>query len=383
MKKQLSLLILSLALLTGLSSCAGGAPSGTVTEGETELPETALSVTTSAPAEEETKASTEPVTEEETTVKYRYETVQNPVAPTGNDPWVIRHGDTYYYCYSSHRGVLGGVAVAELSSLDRIGKTKGEQVFTAPADTAYSCEYWAPELHYLNGEWYIYVAADDGNNETHRMYVLKGTTQDPTDPFEFVGQVSDPTQKWAIDGTVLALNGELYFLWSGWEGDVNVAQNIYIAHMSDPCTIDSRRVCLSTPTYAWEKRGRPYVNEGPAVLQYGGKTFVTYSASGRWTDDYCLGLLTLVGEDPLNPDHWEKSSTAVFRKRGGVAYGPGHNSFTTADDGSVWMVYHANLKAGTGWSGRSVWISPVTFDENGIPSFGKPEEEVSLPVKAE
>ena len=68
------------------------------------------------------------------------------------------------------------------------------------------------------------------------------------------------------DGTVLELNGELYFLWSGWEGDVNVAQNIYIAHMSDPCTIDSERVCLSTPTYSWEKRGeerRALYQRGP------------------------------------------------------------------------------------------------------------------------
>ena len=46
---------------------------------------------------------------------------------------------------------------------------------------------WAPELHYINGAFYIYVAmtTPDGNNANHRMYVLKGrSTTDPTQPFD-------------------------------------------------------------------------------------------------------------------------------------------------------------------------------------------------------
>ncbi len=314
-----------------------------------------------------------------------YETVQNPVAPTGNDPWVVRHGDKYYYCYSRPVGAFGGVAVAEIPSIHKVGSTEGSQVYTAPTegDLSRSFEYWAPELHYVNGEWYIYVACDDGHNETHRMYVLKGTTQNPTDPFEYVGQITDSSGKWAIDGSVLEVNGELYFIWSGWEGDVNVAQHIYIAHMSNPCTIDSERVMLSTPEYDWEKYGEPLINEGPTALVHGGKTFIVYSASGSWRDDYCLGMLTLVGEDPMDPASWKKSDTPVFQKRCGVCYGPGHSSFSTAVDGSVWMICHANPVSGTGWEGRTVWISPVIFDENGDPDFGMPQKEVRFPVRVE
>lgn len=364
-----SLILILLCVILSVSACQSPTPpEQETTDGQQ---------TTGQDATTETETEIE----EETTVQTTYHPVQNPVASTGADPWIIRHGDKYYYCYASYVWFFGGVAVAELDSLEDIGKAEGSQVYTGPTDpaTEYSFEHWAPELHYINGEWYIYVAADDGNNENHRMFVLKGTSQDPTDPFEFVGKITDPSDKWAIDGTVMQLGGELYFIWSGWEGDTNVAQNIYIAHMSDPCTIDSERVCLSVPEYAWEMNGQPYVNEGPAVLQHDGKTFVAYSASGSWTDDYCLGLLTLVGDDPLNPDHWEKSPTAVFRKRVGVAYGPGHCSFTTAHDGSIWMIYHANLESGTGWEGRSVWISPVTFGDDGTPVFGKIETEVQFP----
>ncbi|MCZ4136287.1 alpha-N-arabinofuranosidase, partial [Escherichia coli] len=110
------------------------------------------------------------------------------------------------------------------------------------------CGIWAPELHYINGAWYIYYAKDDGDNVNHRMYVMENTSPDPTQGnWQYKGQITDPTNKWAIDGTVLQTGGQLYFIWSGWEGDTNVRQNLYIAHMSNPWTIDSNRVEIARP----------------------------------------------------------------------------------------------------------------------------------------
>ena len=362
--RLLSLLLLG-AMTATLAACTPKTPDK----------EPLTDAATQAPATEQTTApETENTTEEETDVSITYKPVQNPIHDGGGDPWVVEHDGAYYYCYSAGNGV----SVAKVPSIAELAMN-GNRVYTAPEGTMYSKEYWAPELHYINGAWYIYVAADNGNNETHRMYVLRGTTQDPTDPFEMVGQVTDPTNKWAIDGTVMQLDGELYFIWSGWEGDVNVAQNIYIAHMSDPCTIDSERVCLSVPEYSWEMNGQPYINEGPAVLQHDGRTFLVYSASGSWTDYYCLGMLTLTGDDPMDVNSWEKATKPVFRNKPHVCYGPGHNSFCQAPDGSVWMIYHGNLVSGTGWQGRSVWIAPVTFEEDGTPEFGRPQFEVQFP----
>ncbi len=293
----------------------------------------------------------------------------------GDDPNVVYHDGSYYYCYSSGNGV----SVAKIDGLDNIVKDNAVKVYTAPSGTMYSSEYWAPELHYLNGSWYIYVAADDGNNANHRMYVLKGTSQDPTKPFRMVGKLTDPTDKWAIDGTVFEYNGELYTVWSGWEGDNNVAQNLYIAHMSDPVTIDSERVLISRPYKAYEtKTTNPTVNEGPAVLVKGNTVTVVYSANGSWTDDYCLATVTCTGGNLLDSSSWAKSSSAAFEKTS-KCFGPGHCSFTIAEDGSTWMVYHANLKSGTGWNGRSVWIQPVEWDGD-IPVLGKPQLTVNLPV---
>ncbi len=383
MKKITTLLTFILAvfmLSVVFSACSdsgkdtSGAQDSSADESDPASNDTAFSSSTQGA--DSAESSSEPAETEAPEASFVYETIENPIAQSANDPWVIEHEGSYYYCFSRNNGV----AVARMDSPLDIGSARASQVYSAPSGTMYSNEYWAPELHYLQGEWYIYVAADDGNNSNHRMYVLRGTSQDPTEPFEMVGKITDPSDRWAIDGTVLTLNDELYFVWSGWEGTDNVAQNIYIAHMSDPCTIDSERVLISSPTYSWEKVGTPYVNEGPAALCHDGKTFIVYSASGSWTDNYCLGMLTLEGEDPLDAESWSKSKLPVFRARAGVAYGPGHCCFTTAIDGSIWMLYHANLVSGTGWNGRNGWIAPVLWDEDGNPDFGKPSETVNFPV---
>ena len=307
-------------------------------------------------------------------------TFKNPVCPSGADPWVIRDPDTgrYYYCYSGGNGVC----VNEIADLAHITAEGGTKVYTAPENTMYSKEYWAPELHKLNGKWYIYVAADDGDNYHHRMYVLECTGENPTDSFKMVGKLTDPTDKWAIDGTVAEIGGELYFVWSGWEGDENVAQNIYIAHMKSPTEIDSARTMLSSPEYRWEKLGgRPTINEGPVALAKDGAVHIIYSASGSWSDFYNLGKLTWHGGDPLDAANWTKSADSVFEKTE-TCYGPGHCSFTTADDGSTWIVYHGNLVSGSGWGGRSVWTQPISWngDEPVLGSPIGPKEGLTLPV---
>ena len=278
----------------------------------------------------------------------------NPIAPKGADPWVIFYGGYYYYCLSAR----GGVCVARVSDIRDLADAEPTLVWQPPENTMYSRELWAPELHFLDGAWYIYVAADDGRNENHRMYVLRGTSPtNPLEPFEFIGKITDSTDKWAIDGTVMKYADKLYFVWSGWEGDVNIIQHLYIAPMSNPYTISGERIKISSPELIWELNGgEPKINEGPAAIEYNGSMHIVYSASGSWCDDYCLGILTLKnGGDPLSAESWVKSDKPILSKRDAM-FGPGHCSFTTSPDGSqTYMIYHANLVSGTGWGGRSVW----------------------------
>ena len=79
-------------------------------------------------------------------------------------------------------------------------------------------DVWAPELHFLNGNWYVYFAADDGNNANHRLYVAEANTADPQGAYTSKGKLYDASNdRWAIDGTVLQMaDGSLYCIWSQW-----------------------------------------------------------------------------------------------------------------------------------------------------------------------
>ena len=298
----------------------------------------------------------------------------NPLLPSGPDPWVIQKGSTYYYTHT----LANRIAIWSTPEVSELKNAPVQIIYTPAASGPDSRDLWAPEIHFIDNKWYVYYAADDGNNANHRMYVLENASLNPlTGVWQQKGKIADPTNKWAIDGTVFNYNNQLYMIWSGWEGDVDVRQNLYIAKMSNPFTIDGPRVMISTPAYDWETIGSPDVNEGPEILKNpNGKIFLTYSASGCWNDDYSLGLLSLKdGGDPLNAGDWTKSATPVFTKNAaGAVYAPGHNSFFKSKDGTEdWILYHANSQPGQGCGDtRNPRAQKFTWNSDGTPNFGQP-----------
>ena len=107
------------------------------------------------------------------------------------------------------------------------------------------------------------------------------------------------------------------------------------------------------------------------------RVIVVYSGNGSWTDDYLLTAVYCDTGDLLNAGDWVKLDKPLLTK-GTQTYGPGHCSFTTAKDGSLWVIYHANIKSGSGWNGRSVRIQPVEW-KNNLPYIGKVKTVVNFP----
>lgn len=312
-------------------------------------------------------------------------TFTNPIVgatpPAGAaDPSVVYRDGYYYYCKSLDDGAIG---IAKAERLQDIGKVPMLPVWTAPRGTAYSKQVWAPELQYLQGRWYIYFAASDGNNATHRMYTLESRSQDPQGDYAFRGKLADSTDQWAIDGTTFEHGGRLYLLWSGWRDDsAGFPQVTYIARMRNPWTLEGPRHEISAPDRDWERHGAA-LQEGHAVLKHDGRIFIVYSASGSWTDEYQLGLLSFEGGDVLDASAWRKHDAPVFTKApAGGSFGPGHNVFTTSPDGSEhWIVYHAIDKASGGWTERSVRAQAFGWNADGTPDFGRPVA-VGKPISA-
>lgn len=274
------------------------------------------------------------------------------------DPFVIKHKDRYYHCFTPD---TDSVWIACSDTIEGLAQTEAKQVYCPEPDKPYSKQLWAPELHIIDGKCYIYVACDDGKNANHRMYVLENHSDDPMEPYQLHGKISDATDKWAIDGTVMQYQNALYFIWSGWEGDRNGCQNLYIARMKNPYEIGSKRVMIATPEYPWEKIGctglerAPFINEGPFAWISGEDCYLLYSASGSWCEGYCIAYLKLTGENPLHPTSWEKCKEPVLCKNHAVK-GAGHCSVLCENDENH-IFFHAweREEPDVQWNTVSVW----------------------------
>ncbi len=297
-------------------------------------------------------------------------TFTNPIVPRGGDPWAFQFGGQYFY--TSTTG--GDVKVARSPWLQSLN-SNSRQVWNPPTNTPYGHNIWAPEIHRLNDKWYLYVAADDGADANHRMYVLEGDSQDPQGSYTFKGQISLPANRWAIDGTIFEHGEKDYFIWSGRTSgttvDIGSSQSLYISEMSNPWTLTGNRTRISSPQYTWERHGHS-VNEGPQILKNGNDVFLTYSASGFYTPQYAIGALKLNGTNPLLSSAWTKHNQPLFDGASGSGVeGTGHASFVKSPDGTQdWIVYHART---TNDAPRDVRIQPFAFGgANGLPQFGEP-----------
>lgn len=304
------------------------------------------------------------------------DTFVNPIAE-GADPCVIRHGDKYLWCQSAGNQ---GVAIWVSDRLTSLGTR--HVVWQAPESGPYSKEVWAPELQFIDGKFYIYVAASDGKNVNHLAYALESEGADPLGPYKVHGPFATgdgadgkSPNVWAIDMMAFKQDGKLYAVWSGWDKPGSDNQYLYIAPMKSPVELAGPRVLLAkNDTYVWErteeKEGTRGLAEGPQILQNDGRTFLIYSTAASWLPTYKLGLLELTGKDPLDPASWKKHAEPVFRSTE-KTFGTGHGGFVQSPDGKEWWhVYHAKRDRKGNWL-RSIFVQPFSF-KSGVPDFGTP-----------
>lgn len=271
---------------------------------------------------------------------------ENPIVLQRADPWVLKYNGEYYFTGSDPQ--YHTIAVRHAATINDLQKAPEHVIWHKHESGPMSKYIWAPELHRVNGAWYIYFAAAQTDFEasglpTHRMYVLENTGDDPTaDQWVEKGQIETPIDSFSLDATTQVIDGVQYLIWAQKDPAIAGNSNLYIAAMKNPWTLGSEPVMLSKPEYDWECIDF-LVNEGPAVLRHDEKIYITYSASGTGVP-YAVGLLTAThGSDLLDPNSWKKSPLPVFKTNADNGqYGPGHNSFTKSEDDSEdLMIYHA------------------------------------------
>ncbi|MDQ8203225.1 family 43 glycosylhydrolase [Pelagicoccus sp. SDUM812003] len=302
----------------------------------------------------------------------------NPLIPQRADPWVYKHDDGYYY-FIATSPQYEQIELRRAKTLEGLMCAEPKVIWEKHEEGVMGAHIWAPELHYIDGKWYVHFAAGEAEEIWKiRMWVLENDSANPLDgQWREKGKINAAWDSFSLDATTFEHQGKRYLIWAQSAPEFDGNSSLFIAEMDTPWSITGKPVLITRPEYEWENRTYK-VNEGAAVLKRHGRVFVAYSGSA--TDhDYAMGLLWADEEaDLLDPASWTKSPGPVFvsSEENGI-YGPGHNSFTTDEHGNDVIMYHArNYKEIAGpslrdWN-RHARIQRFGWTSDGFPDFGQP-----------
>jgi len=267
----------------------------------------------------------------------------NPIAEKRADPWIFKtDGGIYYFIATVPE--YDRIVMRKAETINGLKDAKEKEVWHKHEKGVMGHHIWAPELHKIGGIWYIYFAAGEAENVWNiRMWVLSNSSEDPMEgEWKEEGRIKTKIESFSLDATTFIHKGRRYLIWAQNVRGGEHGTALVLSEMKNPTTLTGPEVVITEPEFNWE-RMKYNVNEGPAVIQRNGKIFVTYSASAT-NHNYCVGLLWIDEEaDLLEASNWHKSPGPVFYTNEDLnRYGPGHNSFTTTDDGKTdIMIYHA------------------------------------------
>ena len=344
------------------------------------------------------------------------------LVPERADPWVFRDdertGQTEYYLTGSYPTTQANPGVGYdrivLRRADSINglTTAQEQVLlwsrnaAAPntsngskvATGAYRY-FWAPELHKINGDWYILFTSSRSTDVWNIRPAIMRAPGD-SDPmvasnWEELGYIkaapgdSAAFTSFSLDMTYFEANGKHYMVWAEKPGssDLRMAE----IDPSNPSQLISQSILLSTPNYAWERTSSQVINEGAAVIKSDDEVFVFFSAS-EVNETYSIGMLRApLDGDLMKPSTWTKTGYPLLTSDdfGGQQNGPGHNSFTLDADGNPVIVYHARppisewipgADGGLNDPSRHARVKTVHFAADGSAVLNQTREEEVAPA---
>ncbi|MFM9370765.1 family 43 glycosylhydrolase [Streptomyces sp. Da 82-17] len=318
---------------------------------------------------------------------------RNPLIEQRADPHIHRQPADGHYYFTGTVPEYDRIVLRRSRTLGGLSDAPEQVIWRAHSTGDMAAHIWAPELHRIDGVWYVYFAAAPADDVWKiRMWVLANPSPDPfRGTWTEKGRIATAWDTFSLDATTFTLpqalnsvragetpTGSRYLAWAQHEPGMDNNTGLFLSRMANPWTLTGPQVRLSTPEFDWECVGFK-VNEGAAFLRRNGKVFLTYSASAT-DSNYCMGLLTADADaDLLDPASWAKSPEPVFRSSAGNGqFGPGHNSFTVAEDGRTdVLVYHARQYEHIEGDplhdpNRHTRLQPFTWRADGTPDFGVP-----------
>jgi len=210
--------------------------------------------------------------------------------------------------------------------------------------------YWAPEVVYDNGKFYLYYSVGDEVNMQMRVAVATH----PAGPFVDSGHRLTQ-EKFAIDGHVLLDDDSKRYLFYATDflEHTHIGTGTMRDLMLDPFTLAGQPRPVTLPGFDWqvydpnrvEKGGvRWHTIEGSFVLKHKGLYYQMFSG-GNWQNP-SYGVSYATTDSPDKPGEWAQVADGmqvlpILRTIPGVVIGPGHNSVVRGPDNQqLFCIYH-------------------------------------------
>jgi len=282
----------------------------------------------------------------------------NPVyASNFPDPMVVADPDGGFWAVATNGN---GSNVQTLHSTDLTSWEPGPDALPALPEWTNAGKVWAPEVANRGSGFALYYTTRGLDPSVQCVAVALGT--EPEGPYTDDSDrplVCQQKQGGSIDAhPFVDADGKQYLYWKNDGNAVGVDTYISVARLDDSGTrLVGKPKRLFKQDLPWEGN----LVEGPFVWEVGGRFHLFYSANDYGSDNYAVGHA--VADSPLGP--FTKDAEPVLASNE-VAAGPGHCSLFE-HDGRVWMVYHAWTpgEIGGDFPGRSMWLSEVTFADDG------------------
>ena len=211
--------------------------------------------------------------------------------------------------------------------------------------------YWAPEVTYDNGRFYMYYSV---GNEEH-MQIRVAVATHPAGPFVDRG-LRLTQEPFAIDAHVFIDDDGARYLFYATDDLTHdrVGTGTAMDRLVDWFTLAGESRPVTRAKFDWqiydpkrESKGgaRWHTIEGPSVLKHAGRYYQFFSGGNWQNDSYGVGYgvtadLTSAREwdQPCDGEH----ALPLLRSRPAEGvYGPGHNSIVRGPDNrEIFVVYH-------------------------------------------
>jgi beta-xylosidase len=254
------------------------------------------------------------------------------------DPFVFRHGDTYYL-YGTTDVRSKGIIVYKSNDLVNWGRPAGirEGYALHKEDVWGKKWFWSPEVVFHNKKFYMIYTVEE------RLAVA--TSDSPLGPFTQPKQGLYHPEIREIGHKTLFDNGRVYIYFSRLEqGNVIYGAELNADLLSFKEDTLKRLFDTSQEWEHTEDNPDPEwpVAEAPFVMKHGGIYYMFYTANHFRSPDYAVGYATSPG--PLGP--FTKYEGNPILKSSETIKGPGTTSIVKAPNGDWYMFYHAHFKPG-------------------------------------